>query len=123
MHAAGWVLVVLVVHRFVECVDTLAELGGEVMHSTNHRPVEMRLPQLHLDIPRCHRYALHNSLVSGRPGFIPVCTDIQNFAAPGLLHATPGFAIHKCGRRCQNVATALPRVPASQDATPEPAGP
>ena len=83
----------------------------------------MRLPQPRQDVPRCHRYALRNWLASGRPGFIPVCTDIQNFAAPGLLHATPGLAIPERGRQCQNVATAPSRVPASKDATPEPARP
>ena len=31
MRKAGLVLVCLVVHRFVECVDTLAGLGGEVI--------------------------------------------------------------------------------------------
>ena len=97
--------------------------GREVMHSTNPRIVEMRLPQLRLDQPRCNRYALRSSLLSGRPGFIPVCTDIQSIAAPGLLHATPGFAIQECGRQCQNVATAQTRVPASKDPTPEPARP
>ena len=88
------------VHRFVECGDTLAGLGGEVMHSMNAKAVEMRFPQLRQDVPRCHRYALRNWLLSGPAGFIPVCTDIQNFAAPGLLHATQGFAIPECGRQC-----------------------
>ena len=80
----------------------LAGLGGEVMRSTNQSPVEMRLPQLRLDRPRCHRYVLRNWLLSGPAGFIFVCTDIQNFAAPGLLYAKPFLApCARCHELCQ----------------------
>ena len=97
---SGFGVVGLVVCSWVECVDTLAGLGGEVMHSINPGSVEMRLPQRRLDIPRRHSSTLRNWLMSGRPGFIRVCTDIQSIAAPGLLHVTPGFAIPERGRHC-----------------------
>ena len=104
MHAAGLVWLVLVVHRFVECGDTFAGWGGEVMHSMTARIVEMRLPQRRLDLPRCHRYALRNGLMSDPTGFIPVCTDIQNIAAPGFFHAKPLLATYarmRCHELCQ----------------------
>lgn len=54
----------------------------EVVHSIMANSVQMWLPQRRLDLPRCHSPALRDSLMSGRAGFIPVCTEIQNFAAP-----------------------------------------
>ena len=72
VHVAGLVLVVLVVHRFVECLDTLAGLGGEVIQC-------------------CWSRCIGQAVLAGL--FLLACSTF--ISSIGCL---PGYAAQDCGQ-------------------------
>ena len=88
-HAAGLGWLFLVVHRWVECRYTLARLGGEVMHSTNQRAVEMRLQQV------CSCRHARRSFPA-----LAVCLDTQHRIAGRSYFIRSRFTSWPCGFGC-----------------------